>query len=225
MKHLFITLLIFSVVCIAKADNNVDEGNDLQASGNNGAYRTGEFRISAGTSFFRGGYGLYGYSLARGYGWDRTGMWIPILAKAEYGFDDLFSAGIAVGYFSRGYKTNSTFRHPYTNELRHWEIRQSFTAISGVVNLHLTDFLVNELGFNYDPEKWDFYASANLGVQIHSYYDNWRESRSDWERTNIRFAGALTGGGRYYFTDSFAGYLEFGRGLFGWSTIGLTLRL
>lgn len=123
-----------------------------------------------------------------------------VITSFEYGISEKITIGPYIGIWN----IDSTLSNGYSSDLRYY----SYGALG---NYHF-----------YQDEKWDVYGGAVLGYQKAIVNDN----DPDYSSSSHEFSSpvlGITGGGRYFFSDDFAGNIEFGFG--GWlGKIGLTYK-
>jgi hypothetical protein len=130
------------------------------------------------------------------------GVGIPIGVSFENFVGKYLSVGGSINYVSATYYGDNKFKALYIGS------RGSY---------HVTELL------NLSRSPADLYVGATLGYRIFSWNDTFYGGNIGGIYGNgVYFGGFL--GGRYYFTDSIAGFLEFGAGGFTNANLGLTLK-
>ena len=159
-------------------------------------FKTGDMVVNAGA-----GFGWYGYAFGA--------TSLPALSiSVEKGIKDIenvgpLSIGGIVGFKHASYAWSSAYNYSWN------------------------DFIVAARGgIHYDllkNEKIDTYGGAALGIraQSYNYYDG---SFNKVATTTMHPLFAFYLGGRYYFTDQFAGFGELGYGL-GYLTLGISYKI
>ncbi len=122
----------------------------------------------------------------------------PLTAALEVGVTDDISAGGSISYLSYGgtYGFNALY-------------------IGGRGSYHVNKLL------NFNNEKIDLYAGLGLGYRSYK----WKDSYGIGYNTNyngIYFGGFI--GGRYYFSNNIAGFVELGAGGVSNANLGLTFK-
>jgi len=168
--------------------------------------------FSAGDAVLNVGIGIGGNW---GYGWGSGTTATPTMSVSfEKGLDaevgpGTIGVGGVVAYKSITWKGNryggsSNYKYTWSN---------SIIAARGAYHY---DLLQNN--------KFDTYAGLMLGVRIVSFdYDGPNDSAYDLDDSGAEFASGLFVGGRYYFTDKFAGFAELGYGL-AYLNVGLSVK-
>lgn len=162
-------------------------------------YNKGDITANMGLSLGVIGYGYGYYSGASGF--------IPVVANAEYSINDIFAVGPYAGFYSRSYG-NGDFK---------------FTSVSfgGRGTFHASNFLNDKLSWKINSEKLDLYGTLHIGVETTSWkYRNDILSKYYSNATSFIFGPVV--GARYMFTPQFGGFIELGRGAFGWMTFGVS---
>ena len=82
------------------------------------------------------------------------------------------------------------------------------------------------------PEKFDFYAGANIGFYLeHAYYRSWHNGRENYSENYSAFVTGVQVGGRYFFNQKFGlnaelnasnTFVTYGGGMFGGGKFGIT---
>ncbi|MFN6944190.1 MAG: hypothetical protein ACK4ND_04520, partial [Cytophagaceae bacterium] len=156
------------------------------------AYAPGQLQINAGFSAGLVGYGEYfGHGMWGWVGWGeyrRTGF-VPLFAIVEYGIHKWISIGSYIGYLNRGYRHRTVDRHH----------RWNFVNLGVRSSFHWAP-LMNEWGLNIDDDRWDFYSSLLIGMEI-VRYKNYRIGGGLFQRgTYTRLVPGIVLGTRYMFT-------------------------
>jgi len=133
----------------------------------------------------------------------------PLSGTYEYGITELGPGVLGIG----GYLGFSSYKweSSYSGTTYGW--KYSSTIIGARGNYH----------YNFH-EKLDTYAGMLLGFNIIS-----SKATGDWPfgtstaATGSSFAWSIYVGGRWYFTDSFAAFLELGYGI-AWLNIGVAFK-
>lgn len=172
-------------------------------------YEKGHTYLDLGVGFPRytignywGGYGYNYYTLPY------------FRANFEIGFSDIFSGGAFGGYSHYGWKwaeTAGKYNDRYTN----WSAGGRFT-------FHIWNFLNNNLELGLGVEKLDIYASLMMGATIVTHSDVTPAKRTT--TSSGRFFIGATVGGKYYFTNNLAIFLEGGYGSGSYGIIGVTFK-
>lgn len=165
------------------------------------AYEQGQLTLSPGVMF--GGLGIY-----------NSGTGIPVVASAEFGVDDMFGVGPFFGYASYGYGVQGS------------RYRWSFSSFGARVDFHYWELLEEALEADLNSEQFDLYLAALAGYRVSRFTSSdGIMLGGNTTAYNNGLAIAITAGGRYYFNPKIAVFLEAGRGLFGLTNIGVTIKL
>lgn len=160
-------------------------------------------RLAFGTNFI---YSSYGYDSYR----------LPALrANLEYGFTEFISGGLYAGYSHYGWK--------WTNSLGDYNERNSYISFGARGTFHIWDFLNEQLDLGLGVEELDVYASLMIGGGI-----NRRSKTQPSGRVTTSSGRAFFGttvGGKYYFSNRVAGFVEAGYTYSSFGIIGLTFKL
>jgi hypothetical protein len=151
--------------------------------------------------------------------------------------DMVANLGVGLGWYSYGYGASSLPAISLSLEKGIKDIENvGPLSIGGIVGFkhatYATDYVWNDIilaargAIHYDlfkVEKLDTYGGAALGVRLQSYsYPSYFGVNAG--KTNYTHGlFALYVGGRYYFSDTFAGFAELGYGL-GYLTLGLSYK-
>lgn len=175
------------------------------------AYNEGDVSLNAGISLGTIGYGW-------GYGWNSS-FSLPLTATLDIGVHEYFSVGGYAGYMGRSYTDNS-----YSRNYKHTFRSYNF-GVQGT--FHASSFLNSEFDFAINDTKVDYYARLLLGYEVYSWtYDNsWNTSGINLNSSSGRMIFGPVVGVRYMFTPNVGGYIEGGRGAFGWLTLGISFKL
>lgn len=151
-------------------------------------------------------YSNYGYN----------GYRLPVLrANLEYGFNEFISGGLYAGYSHYGWK--------WSSNLGDYDERYSFISFGARGTFHIWDFLNEQLDLGLGVEELDLYASLMIGGGI-----NRRSNTIPSGRTTSSTGRAYVGttvGGRYYFSNRTAVFVEAGYTYSSFGIIGLTFKL
>jgi hypothetical protein len=201
-----------------------------------GAYQKGDKLFNAGVSF--GGYNYSYGSLG-----NRSGGFIPVSAALEFGVHESISVGPYVGYASWKYSDSNkgAYRdangnwvdYVYTNTWRH-----SYISLGVRASWHYVPFLNEHLDLGINESKWDFYATLQAGLVFTRFnysstnrnYDpndpDWIEYERNIQDASNRSYPVLSPflGFKYLFTPKIGVFVEGGRGLFGYGTLGLSAK-
>jgi len=179
----------------------------------NAQFEKGDVIISAGISL-----GYHG-NVAQHYNNSNQRVIPPILFQAEKGFFKHISIGGCLEFHNRTY------------DYKHSDIyyKHTYFYIGAVGTYHATYWLQKYKVFNFDWSKFDIYGSVKLGPVIESYHENdWDSNMGDYKnksQVNIHFNGGPEIGCRYYLTNNFAGFMEFGYGNIALATFGVSFKL
>ena len=196
------------------------------------AFQKGDVLINFGISPFTYPYENAYYSNTN----YSSGMTLPPLTiNIQYGFHDYVSGGITIGKYGRYYKRE----YPVygTNLVEKYKSTYNYTLIGVMGEFHVAN-LIDNLGFtNGISDKTDLYAGLIVGTSIKSWKD--KELKYNYNYSTLTYNPVVTQakdtdinglyrsyvGGRYYFSNNFAGFMELGYSGFGYMTIGVTLKL
>ncbi len=164
--------------------------------------------INAGTSL-----GTYNWGLGNAY--SRSGFSLPLLASVEFGVAEDISVGPWVGFHSQRYNYNNgygTYKYSYTT-----------LTFGGKGTYHATNLINEELDAGID-DNIDIYGSLYIGAIMRN------EDIGDGlivggvgNSVGVNVGAAV--GLRYMFTPAIGVFAETGRGIMGWFTGGLSLKL
>ncbi|SMG50761.1 hypothetical protein SAMN05661096_03731 [Marivirga sericea] len=178
---------------------------------------------------------------------------VSIVAKAQDDDSDgvvhqkgnnLFNAGIGLGYYGYGLLGNQTYslpaltanyeigvhdyfgvgpyvgyksyRYSYLND----DYGFNLIAFGARGSFHYSTLLREELDIDIDDSKWDLYILANFGFEITTFSG---DTNFEGDVDFIFLRPAL--GVRYYFNKNFAMFGEGGRGALSYLTLGITLKM
>ncbi|MEZ4825456.1 MAG: hypothetical protein R3C61_04055 [Bacteroidia bacterium] len=126
----------------------------------------------------------------------------------------MFGVGPFLGYATYGYGAQG-FRYRWT-----------FSSFGARVDFHYWELLEETLETDLNSEQFDLYLAALAGYRVSKYTsaDGVTVGGNVFSYNN-GLTLALTVGGRYYIKPNIAVFLEAGRGLFGLTSVGVTLKL
>lgn len=175
-------------------------------------YQKGDMLFNAGFSM-----GLLGY----GFGYGNASGFPALTANLEYSLDDRFAVGPYLGYFGRRYDYNYNWGFGSGN----YEHRLSVIAFGARGTFHATSSLNEWFNWNIDESKFDLYAAALLGYEVHSWnYDDDLDDYNPSHNSGRVILGPVVGA-RYNFNPQIGAFFETGRGTFGLATLGVSVRL
>lgn len=157
---------------------------------------------------------------------------LPTLrANLEYGFNHFISGGLYAGYTHYGVKGPDTY---YSNgQYIDYEYKdhRSNLAIGARATFHVWAFLNNHLELGLGVDQLDVYASIMTGVNIQTdtdHYVDFINGESRPVKTKDSSIGPHFGptvGGKYYFANNMAAFVEAGYGATSFGLIGITFKL
>jgi hypothetical protein len=160
--------------------------------------------------------------------------------------DNIFNAGIGLGYYGYGLVGNSTFNLPALtanyeigfNEYvgagpyvgyKSWRYDYSggsygfsILAVGVRGSFHYSTLLKEELDLDINDEKLDLYVLLNVGMEFQSYSGD-LSGFSSQSQSYFRLRPAL--GVRYYFGPSFGAFVEGGSGALSYLTLGVSFKM
>lgn len=175
------------------------------------AYQEGDVSINAGISL-----GLIGYGW--GYGWNHS-FSLPLTVNVDIGVHEYFSAGGYVGYMGRSYTGSTYGGYKFKHTFRSYSFGAQGT-------FHASTFLNEEFDFAIDDKKVDYYVRLLLGYETYSWKwdDGYNFGSINSESSGRMIFGPVLGV-RYMFSPNIGGYVEGGRGAFGWLTLGASFKM
>lgn len=201
MKNL-LSLLLISLLGITALQAQ-DEKTMSSEPGK--AYEAKDLDIQLGTSF-----GFYDY----GYGLGTRSFTLPLTVSGEYGINDKFSVGAFLGYarWSYNYLSGSDYSYTFIS----YGVRGSF---------HYVPLLNEAFDFSIDEQKIDLYVTLMIGAENRTFrYDGNDTGALNLDDDNQGIFSPVLGA-RYLFNKNIGVFLEAGRGVYGYSTFGLLLKL
>jgi len=149
------------------------------------------------------------------------------LGLGEYA--QYITVGVFAGFHSQDHR-NEIEAYP-----ENYEAYKKYLYLWGGVSgsFHAVPILIEQANLTIDPNKWDLYVSLKSGVVLEKYKSNYYNNQSDIEvqmgniddeNSNTFFYIAPVIGGRYYFTDMFAAFVELGRNNLSNLTFGGSMR-
>lgn len=209
-----ITSVLIAVCCLFITKIHAQEESTETATTSRLAYQEGDVSLNMGVSFGLIGYG-WGYS-----GWSSS-FTVPLSANVDFGLSEYFSAGGYVGYMGRSY--SGTY---YGGDEFKYKFRSYSFGVHGA--FHASSFLNNEFDFSIDESKVDYYAKLVLGYEVYSWnyeVEGDKDFYDEFDTDSGRMIFGPVLGVRYMFKPNLGGYIEGGRGTFGWLTLGVSLKL
>lgn len=169
------------------------------------AFQQGDVLVNAGLSI-----GAFNFGLGARH---PSGFPLPLTANLEWGISDMIGVGPYAGYLFQGYET-STFRYSRTT-----------FAVGAQAAFHFTPFLNEYLNVTLEEELVDVYLKAIIGYEWYmEQQDGVRLPREFLTPPNKIIFGPVVGL-RYMLNPAIGAYAEAGRGVFGWLTLGISLKL
>mgnify|MGYP006189517033 CR=1 FL=1 len=204
-----ITLAFIALCYLTTFNASAQNSENSKSSGK--AYSEGDVSLNAGISLGTIGYGW-------GYGWSSS-FSLPLTATLDIGVHEYFSVGGYAGYMGRSYKDawgGRTYKHTF---------RSYNFGVQGT--FHASSFLNSEFDFNINDTKVDYYVRLLLGYEVYSwkYDDSWNNSYINYNTSSGRMIFGPVVGVRYMFSPNVGGYIEGGRGAFGWLTLGVSFKM
>ena len=197
VKRLLFLLLLFCITLTSKAKSGK-------------SYQEGDILINAGFSFLDWT-SRYNSQL----GFQRTGFYAPLLLSGEYGVHEYVSVGGYMSYFSIKYDYN-------INNTKYYA-RHNYLGIGVKGTFHFTPLLKSELGIDVNEQVLDLYASLYAGYLLGRSSSNIPGGNQIYT-ANSSGALGLAFGARYYFTEQFGVFGEFGPGALGILMIGGSIK-
>ncbi len=199
-------------------------------------YNQGEKMLNIGFSPFTYG---FGYSYKSSSYKNTIATTFPALnVNFQIGMHEFISVGGTIGRFSRTYKSE----YAHNGYVDTYKDKYSYTMIGALAEVHLDNMLesidAGSLGLG---EQFDVYVGLSMGFFISSWSseDIWYSEYYDfntgqlyWEKNEYSSSGSGTTvflrsyvGGRYMFSQSFGAFLELGYASFGYTNLGVTLKM
>jgi hypothetical protein len=160
-----------------------------------------------------------------------------VKAQAFQNGDMVGNVGIGLGWYSYGYGASSLPAISFSLEKGIKDLDNiGPLSVGGIVGFkhatYATDYVWNDIilaargSIHYDlfkVDKLDTYGGAALGVRLQSYSYPAFYGIGGGKENYTHGLFALYIGGRYYFSDKFAGFGELGYGL-GYLTLGISYK-
>lgn len=175
------------------------------------AYEPGKIYLNAGFTLLSRSLGPRLGAAWAGYNYNST---IPFIVSGEYGYNEAFSFGGFAGYRSYGWD--------YRIGDGRYEASHNRTAFGVRASYHYLPLLNDNFDFGADLEKFDFYVTLLLGMNITSARTVIPE-----RTTTETDVGGIFGpifGFRYMLNHNIGVYAEGGYGSMGYGNLGVSLK-
>lgn len=163
--------------------------------------------------------------------------------------DNIFNAGLGLGFYNYGYFGNrsSTFPAltanyeigiheyfgvgPYVG-YKSWRYRYnnnndsygfSLLSVGARGSFHYSTLLNEALDMGINDDKLDLYVVLIAGLEFQTYSGDYGTYFDDSSSVRLRIGPSL--GARYYISPTFGVFAEGGRGAFSWLTIGVSIKM
>ena len=170
-----------------------------------GVFKKGDISVNAGF-----GLGLIGYAYPA-YG--SSGFPLPLTANVEFGITNHIGLAPYLGYLSRSYGSPGSM------------YKFSSFAFGGQANIHLSPIINNIFDQGINEDKVDYYARLIIGYESYSWNYEGGTLNTGYYNDHGRVVFGPVLGVRYMLIKHFGVYAEGGRGVFGWLTLGVSLKL
>jgi hypothetical protein len=163
------------------------------------------------------GTGVSLISYRHGYLGSRSVAFPPLTVYLTRGFGENITAGPFLGY--------SRWNYRYTTTETAYNYYWSFTNAGARGSLHISSLLYDLFGANLDLRRTDWYISLLAWIEFR-HYSAIDGPLDDLYSNTFHFLAGPVAGVRYYLLgNTFAVYIEGGRGAFGILAFGVSLKL